>query len=178
MVASDPALHEPAADIAWTIGQGKHRPMRILRSLTVMKENLVFWLPGMCSSVPAKSSCGDKSTFRKDRQFDCEASERDASQAPSGKRSREIAPISTRAWCFAARKLTGPFDRFNHGSPVRPELSYVFTKNARNPQPGRKLGNSEEAPPAKSASLLVCVAISGVRSHPTTSWAALQLVPD
>jgi hypothetical protein len=102
--------------------------MRILRSLTVTKENLVFWLPGMCSSVPAKSNRGDKSTFGKDRQFDCEASERDASQAPSAKRSREIALTPTRAWCFAVRKPTGPFDRFNHGSPVRPELSYVFTK--------------------------------------------------
>jgi hypothetical protein len=70
----------------------------------------------------------DKSTFGKDRQFDCEASERDASQAPSAKRSREIALTPARAWCFAVRKPTGPFDRFNHGSPVRPELSYVFTK--------------------------------------------------
>lgn len=49
-------------------------------------------------------------------------------QAPSAKRSRKIAPMPTRAWCFAVRKPTGPFDRFNHGSSVRSELSYVFTK--------------------------------------------------
>jgi hypothetical protein len=88
VVTSDLALHGPVANIPSTVG--KHCPMRILRCLTVTKENLLFWLPGMCRNVPAKPNCEDRSTFRNERQFDCEASKRDAAQAPRGNASREI----------------------------------------------------------------------------------------
>lgn len=50
MVTPDPGLQESAANIRWIIEQGKHRPMRILRRETATNDNLVFWLPGICSN--------------------------------------------------------------------------------------------------------------------------------